>query len=121
MITDRDEAIAYEVLKLIGDDLLHMISWGFSDPTVIENGLQFKVQGLIHKGKVKVTCNSTGLFDIEIIGKKKTIKYSIEDISINQLIGELDLQIERVPNYGEVISKMYGLPYKKEKIDKDLK
>ena len=121
MITDKDKAIAYEILKLIGDDLLHMMSWGFSDPTIIENGLQFKVSGLLHKGWVKVTSNSTGLFNIQIIGKKDIVKYSKEDVCLNQLIEELDLLIERVPNYREVLEKMYGLPSMKEKVDTNLK
>lgn len=122
MIKEIDKAIAYEILSLIGDDLLHMMSWGFSDPTIIEHGLQFKVRGLIHKGKVKVTCNKdNGLFDIQIIGKKDKVKYSIEDISLNQLINQIDLHVERVPNYREVLEKIYGLPPLKDNIDKDLK
>lgn len=121
MITDKDKAIAYEILKLIGDDLLHMMSWGFSDPTIIENGLQFKVSGLLHKGWVKVIYNKNGQYDILIIGKKDMVKTSIEDISLDQLINQIDLLVERVPNYREVLEKMYRLPSMKEKVDTNLK
>jgi len=94
-----------------------MISWGFKNPTIVENGLEFQVSGLIHKGWVKVNRNMTGLFNIEIIGKKNTVKYSLEDVHLEELIKVLDLQIERVDNYSEVISKMYGLPAKKANKD----
>ena len=116
MITITDEAIAFLILNEIEDNAVKMFSWGFSDPTVIENGLLFKTRGLIHKGSVIVTCNkNNGLFDIQIIGKKNMVKYSIEDVSLDQLVKVLDLQIERVENYGEVIAKMYGLPSKPDK------
>jgi len=117
MITKNDEAVAYLILSAIEIDAVKMFSWGFGVEKVIENGLQFKVCGLKHKGRVKVICNkNTGLFDIQIIGKKNSIKNSIEDVSLDKLLNVLDLQIERVENYGEVISKMYGLPMKNNKI-----
>ena len=116
MTTTKDEAIAFQILEVIKADLLHMMSWGFSDPTIIENGLLFRVRGLIHKGKVMVTLNEcTGLFHIQIIGKKNKVKNSIEDVRLDNLINVLDLQIERVDNYGEVIAKMFGLPTKEQR------
>lgn len=117
MITNKDKAIAYKILSLIEDNPVKMFSWGFADPTVIENGLLFKVRGLIHKGRVKAVFNkNNGLFNILIMCKKDMVRYSIEDISLDQLINQIDLLVERVPNYREVIEKMYGLPPKSTKV-----
>ena len=119
---DNDNAVAYLILKTIEDNPVKMFSWGFSVERVVENGLLFSVHGLKHKGKVKVICNKNYvLFNIQIIGKNNIVKYSIEDVSLNRLVEELDLHIERVPNYQEVIEKMYGLPPKKDKNDTNLK
>lgn len=122
MITDKDEAIAFLILNKIEENAVKMFSWGFAVDRVVENGLLFKVHGLIHKGKVMVTLNeSTGLFYIQIIGKKNLVKCSIEHVKLEELVNVLDLQIERVDNYGEVIAKLYGLPtptFKKNKESK---
>lgn len=122
MITDKDQAVAYIILSAIEANPVKMFSWGFEVEKVIEGGLLFKVYGLIHKGKVMVTLNeSTGLFCIQIIGKKNLVKYSIEDVKLEELVNVLDLQIERVDNYGEVVGKMYGLQtptFKKNKESK---
>lgn len=119
---DNDKAVAYLILSTIEDNPVKMFSWGFSVDRVVSNGLLFRVHGLKHKGKVKVICNKNYvLFEIQIIGKKNMVKYSIEDVSLDQLVKVLDLHIERVPNYREVIEKMYGLPPMKDKIDTNLK
>lgn len=111
MITDKDQAVAYIILSAIEANPVKMFSWGFVVEKVVKGGLLFKVHGLIHKGKVMVTLNeSTGLFYIQIIGKKNLAKFLIEDVKLKELVNVLDLQIERVDNYGEVIAKLYGLP-----------
>ncbi|MCE5320270.1 MAG: hypothetical protein LLF93_04100 [Bacteroidales bacterium] len=122
MVKGNDKVVAYLILSEIEANPVKMFSWGFSVDRVIDNGLLFRVRGLKHKGKVKVICNKNYvLFEIQIIGKNNVVKYSIEDVSLDQLVKVLDLHIERVENYGEVVSKMYGLPPKKDKIDTDLK
>jgi len=119
---DNDKAVAYLILSTIEDNPVKMFSWGFSVDRVVENGLLFRVHGLKHKGRVKVICNKDYvLFEIQIIGKNNIVKYTIEEVSLDQLVKVLDLHIERVPNYREVIEKMYGLPPTKDKIDTDLK
>jgi len=122
MVKGNDKVVAYLILSEIEANPVKMFSWGFSVDRVIDNGLLFRVRGLKHKGKVKVICNKNYvLFEIQIIGKNNVVKYSIEDVSLDQLVKVLDLHIERVENYGEVVSKMYGLPPMKDKIDTDLK
>jgi len=111
MITDKDQAVAYIILSAIESNPVKMFSWGFEVEKVVEGGLLFIVHGLKHKGKVMVTLNeNTGLFYIQIIGNKNLVKYSIEDVRLEELVNVLDLQIERVDNYGEVVANMYGLP-----------
>lgn len=116
MITNKDKAIAYKILSLIENNPVKMFSWGFTDPTVIENGLLFKVRGLKHKGKVKVLYQEgKDLFQIQLFSKKNKLKDSIEDVYVDQLVQVIDQSVEKIENYNEVVRAMYGLPPKKYK------
>ena len=46
--------MAKYIMRILRSQLMVMWSWGFNNPTAIENGLQFRVQGFKFKGIVEV-------------------------------------------------------------------
>ena len=48
-------------------DMNLVMCMGVTKPTVIENGLQFTVNGLSFKGLVKITLNGADLYDIKLV------------------------------------------------------
>jgi len=75
-------------------------SWGFRNPTIIENGLKFRVNGFIFKGWVHIIYNQgVDLFDIKLISVKGDEKKAMEGIYFDELIRVIDDNVERVENY----------------------
>jgi hypothetical protein len=122
MTSKKDKDLASYIQTIIESHLLETMTWGYEDPKPIKDGLKFKVTGLKHQGYVKILYHEgKDQFQIQLFSKKHVLKDSIEDVYIDQLVQVINQSVERVPNYGEVVRKMYGLPPMKDKIDRDLK
>ena len=65
---ENDKEMAEYIYSILLSDKTVIWSWGFRNPTIIENGLKFKVSGFIFKGWVNVIYNGgSDLFDIKLI------------------------------------------------------
>lgn len=86
-----------------------VFSWGFNNPTAIENGLRFKVQGFKFKGTVEVEYNEgTDLFDIRLIQNGKVVE-TIEDVYLDSLVDVIDNHVEKVDNYKQRVINTYAI------------
>jgi hypothetical protein len=63
---------------------------GVTKLRVIENGLEFRVNGLSYKGLVHITLNAADLYDVSLVKSGKMIK----DVFCEDLMPVLELEIE---------------------------
>jgi len=97
----------YQILK---SQLNIVWSWGFSNPRIFPNGLQFKVQGFIHNGYVKVLYReNSDLFDIFLLNYQMRIIKRIDGVYFDQLIDIIDEEVEKVDDYENRVKKFYSL------------
>ena len=101
--------MATYIMNCLKSQIWIVMSWGFHEPIPIENGLQFSVEGFIHKGIVEVIYNEgVDLFEINLIKNGQIINH-IASVFIYELIDTLDCNIEKVENYDERVKKEYSL------------
>lgn len=86
-----------------------VFSWGFNSPVAQQNGLQFSVNGFIHKGIVQVIYNERlDLFEVKTVKNGNVIK-SKADVYIDELVDVIDLMVEKVENYDERVKSKYKM------------
>jgi hypothetical protein len=103
----------YEMSKYIYSILLSqptiLMSWGFTSPIVIKQGLKFSVNGFLLKGQVKIIYNEgADLFDLTFISENKQVRNSMNGIYFDELVDTIDRQIEKTDNYNERVNQEYG-------------
>lgn len=86
--------LANYIYQILASQITIMWSWGFHNPVAIENGLQFDVQGYLHRGKVRVQLNGADLFDITLINRNGTIRETISDVYADGLVQAIDMNVE---------------------------
>lgn len=103
------EDMANYIMKILRSYAMVVFSWGFNNPTAIENGLRFKVQGFKFKGTVEVEYNEgTDLFDIRLIQNGKVVE-TIEDVYLDSLVDVIDNHVEKVDNYKQRVINTYAI------------
>lgn len=101
--------MAKYIMSILKTQLVVVWSWGFHKPIVIENGLQFKVQGFKFRGVVSIVYNEgRDLFDVSFIKANNVVK-SIDGVYFDMLIDVIDDFVERVSNYEERVQKEYSI------------
>ena len=77
-----------------------LMSWGFQNPTIINQGLSFHVNGFKHKGRVSIQYNEgQDLFDIFLLDDNKIIVDTINMVYFDQLVEVIDEKIEKTDDY----------------------
>ena len=110
-LTDYDYGIANYILQILKLQIEKVWSWGTHDCETIKNGLQFKVQGFLMTGTVKVIYDEgMDLFNIELqpFDDTKPGK-TIEGLFFDQLVSVIDENVEYCENYEEQINEEYCL------------
>ena len=101
--------MANYIMQILRSYVMVVFSWGFNNPTAIENGLRFKVQGFKFKGTVEVEYNEgTDLFDIRLIQNGKVVE-TIEDVYLDSLVDVIDNHVEKVDNYKQRVINTYAI------------
>ena len=86
-------------------------SWGFENPMALSNDevLQFKVNGFIHKGYVKVVYNAgQDLFSVILMDFQMKMVKEIEGVYFDTLVDVIDGAVERTQDYENRINEKYG-------------
>lgn len=110
-LTDYDYGIANYILQILKLQIEKVWSWGTHDCETIKNGLQFKVQGFLMTGTVKVIYDEgMDLFNIELQPSDDTKPgKTIEGLFFDQLVSVIDENVEYCENYEERINQEYGI------------
>jgi len=102
--------MANYILSILKTQLMVVWSWGFNSPKALTNGLQFKVEGFIHKGWVKIIYNEgADLFDVTLLNSDMETKKEITGIYFDELVEVIDLEVEKVDNYENKVKQTYSL------------
>jgi len=99
--------IAKYIMDCLSRQKMIVFSWGFHKAIAIKDGLQFNVNGFIHKGIVEIIYNEgTDYFNIKLIKNSDTKSYT-SNVAVSELIEVLDCLIEKVQDYDERVKKEY--------------
>ena len=102
--------MASYILSILRTQIMVMLSWGFHDAKAIENGLQFCVQGFLHKGKVQVIYDEGwDLFTVRLLDTDGSVKKEEEGIYIDGLVDTIDSLVEKCKNYKDRVRHEYHL------------
>ncbi len=110
-LTEFDYGMADYIRQILKLQQNKVWSWGTHDCETIKNGLQFKVQGFLMKGTVKITYDEGhDLFDIELLPDDDTKPgKTIQSLYLDQLVSVIDENVEYCENYKERIKEEYGI------------
>ena len=105
-----DTSISKYILSVFSYTPTTIMSWGFHEARAIEDGLEFKVQGFLFKGKVQVVLDyGTDTFTVRYLNSDGTVQEEQNDIFFDCLVEVIDRKVERCNNYKEAVSAEYGL------------
>lgn len=75
-------------------------SWGAQGWTRMNaNCLRFAVKGHHHRGHVYLAVNGGDLFDVYLTTSRGTIKHTVIDLFLEDLVDAIDVLVERIPEY----------------------
>lgn len=94
------------ILQIMRMQIFVVMSWGFHNPIVIDNGLRFSVNGFKYIGEVEVVYNDgKDLFEVRICGTGEIV----EDVYLDNLVEVIDNRVEKVENYAERVNSTYNI------------
>ena len=110
-LTEYDYGMADYIRQILKLQIEKVWSWGTHDCETIKNGLQFKVQGFLMKGTVRVIYDEGhDLFDIEFLPDDDTKpKKTIQGLFLDQLVSVIDENVEYCENYKTRMNEEYNL------------
>lgn len=110
-LTEFDYGMADYIRQILKLEIEKVWSWGTHDTETIENGLQFKVQGFLMKGAVKITYDEGhDLFDIEFLPDDDTKpEKTIEGLYLDQLVSVIDEYVEYCDRYQNTTDEEFEL------------
>ena len=89
--------MANYIISIFKTNLPVIMSWGYSNPIGLENGLRFSVNGFKHKGNVSVIYDEgLDLFNIEILTFENEVIDTVNGVYFDQLIEVIDDRVELV-------------------------
>lgn len=107
-----DLELARYIWSILKSDLPVLMSWGVEIETVkvIKCGIEFKVNGFKHTGKVQIVLNEgTDLFGVCLIGEDGEIRDKREDIYLDMLVSVVDGLVEKTDDYEKRIAETYNI------------
>lgn len=109
VITENDCKIAVYIWNILRSKIEVLWSWGFEDVKTIKNGVTFKVNGFLLRGRVEIIYNSSSdLFDISFYDNDNKQVKMIEDVFFDQLVDSIDRNVEYTGNdYGDRVKEAY--------------
>ena len=109
---NNDLELAVYIWSILKSNLPVLMSWGVEIETVkvITCGLEFKVSGFKHTGKVQIVLNEgVDLFEVCLLGEDGEIKDKREGICFDMLVSEVDELVEKTDDYVRRIAETYNI------------
>lgn len=80
--------------QLMGLGKVKVWSWGANSWVGGNDFLQFKVQGFLLKGSVRITLNGLDLYDIVFKNTKNEVVNTLNDVFAEDMVDLIDAQVE---------------------------
>ena len=107
-LTEYDYGMADYIRQILKLQIEKVWSWGTHDCETIKNGLQFKVQGFLMKGTVKVIYDEgRDLFDVRFLKANKVVN-TIEGVFFDMLVDTIDDYVEKTSDYAQRVKEQYS-------------
>ena len=107
--TQEDLEMANYIFNVLSSRKIMMMSWGFHNPQVITDGLQFNVNGFVHNGSVQVIYQQgLDLFKIHLLNNEMVMVKEISEIYFDELVSVIDNNVEQVENYHSWVQQEYN-------------
>ena len=113
---ERDKNYDLELAKYIWSilkcNLPVLMSWGVEIETVkvIKYGLEFRVNGFKHTGKVQIVLNEgADLFEVCLIAEDGEIRDKREGIYFDMLVSVVDELVEKTNDYEKRVADTYNI------------
>jgi hypothetical protein len=105
---DTDKEMAEYIYSILLSQPIILMSWGFQNPRIIQNGLSFHVNGFKHKGNVKIKYNEgQDLFDISLFDENEKLVHTIHMVYFDQLLEVIDERVEKTEDYNNMVENEY--------------
>jgi len=110
-ITENDCKIAVYIWNILRSKIQVLWSWGFEDVKTINNGVSFKVNGLILKGRVEIYLNEgKDLFEVSFYDKDENLIKQIDEVYFDQLVNVIDKNVEYTgSDYEDKVKETYQI------------
>lgn len=109
VITENDCKIAVYIWNILRSKIEVLWSWGFEDVKTIKNGVTFKVNGFLLKGRVEIYLNEgKDLFEVSLYDNDGNLKKQIDDVYFDKLVDTIDSNVEYTENdYCDRVKEAY--------------
>ena len=107
-----DLELAKYIWSILKSNLPVLMSWGVEIETVkaIKCGLEFRVNGFKHTGKVQIEMNEgADMLELYLHGEDGEIRDKREDIYFDMLVSEVDELVEKTDDYEKRIAETYNI------------
>lgn len=109
VITENDCKIAVYIWNILRSKIQILWSWGFEDVKTIKNGVTFKVNGFLLKGRVEIYLNEgKDLFEVSFYDKDENLIKQIDEVYFDQLVDVIDKNVEYTgSDYEDRVNETY--------------
>ena len=98
------------ILSILRTSPMVVMSWGFHNAVALKNGLQFRVNGYKHRGRVQVIYDEgQDLFNVVLLDRNGKEAKKEEAIYLDCLVSVIDRMVERTDDYASRVRKTYGI------------
>ena len=102
--------MAKYILSILRTSPMVVMSWGFHNAVALKNGLQFRVNGYKHRGRVQVIYDEgQDLFNVVLLDRNGKEAKKEEAIYLDCLVSVIDRMVERTDDYASRVRKTYGI------------
>jgi hypothetical protein len=102
--------MAQYILAILRTAPMVVMSWGFHNAIALDNGLQFRVNGYKHRGRVRVIYDEgLDLFNVVLLDRNGNETKREDGIYLDCLVNVIDRLVEKTEDYAARVRKTYGM------------
>lgn len=102
--------MARYILSILRTSPMVVMSWGFHNAVALNNGLQFRVNGYKHRGRVQVIYDEgQDLFSVVLLDRNGKETKREDGIYLDCLVNVIDRLVEKTDDYTARVREQYGV------------
>ena len=102
--------MAKYILAILRTSPMVVMSWGVHNAVALKNGLQFRVNGYKHRGRVQVIYDEgQDLFSVVLLDRNGKETKREDGIYLDCLVNVIDRLVEKTDDYTARVREQYGV------------